>query len=186
MKKGLTVLATMALCVTIGGVYATWTYAQSTATASEETELSLTIEGSNTSKGTIEVSKSDDFKLEVVDGGSYNTKLEITGTLNVTFTPSTVVEKDKAESTILLQYELKVTQDWTYGDENDAIVTVANAPIQVGTVAADNWSVGSDDLKENIILTEFTLATYAEFEKYEEALSKGKITITFSEYEKVA
>lgn len=180
MKKGLTVLATMALCVTIGGVYATWTYAQSTATASEETELSLTIEGSNTSKGTIEVSKSDDFKLEVVDGGSYNIKLEITGTLNVTFTPSTAVGTDKAESTILLQYELKVTEDWTYGDEN-AIVTVTSGPIQVGT-EADNWSVGSDDLKENIILTEFTLKTYAEFEKYEEALSKGNITIIFSEY----
>lgn len=94
MKK-LSTLIALALVVTIGGVYAAWSYAQGSSASSEITrEINMAQVNTSSNKGTITVTPNN-FAFLVDDAGSvsggsvnYLAKLVGTGDLSVLFTPA--------------------------------------------------------------------------------------------------
>lgn len=180
MKKGLTLFGTMALCVTIGGVYATWTYAQSTATSLEDQEISTTITvGSKVSKGDI-VLDTNTLELIVSNDGDYNTKLTLQGALTVHFAPTQNAEVKNAPSTINVQYQLTASNGWTFKDGDAAEQAIFNVPTAAVELGESNtWTIEASSL--GITMPAFNLGTYEEYEAFKAALESGSLTITFSE-----
>lgn len=173
MKKKISIFATLALCATIGGVYATWTYAQNAAkeatyiidTNNKTLETAEIIE-----KGTIAVT---DNSLQLTvdkDADSYKAVLSITGALNVTFTPHDL----STEDTIVLQYQVTAT-NLKY-KETDIFVL----PTQATNLGEGNtWTIKAEDL--GIKMGAIKLSTYEEYKAFETAFEACTLTITFSE-----
>ena len=109
MKK-LSLLLAAALCVTIGGVYATWHYAQANS-SSVDTTLSAELAGIVTEgeKGEIVVSERN-VKILIDDTNSdYKAELIIENPLLVSFTPAAGVDADVAANGVKLQITIKET-----------------------------------------------------------------------------
>ena len=90
MKK-ITTLIALILCVTIGGVYAAWTYTGNTVSSVDRTVshgLTTTILDGDVGLLQI-VSNSADIAIDQTDVGNYTAKLVVTGEIVVKFTPNT-------------------------------------------------------------------------------------------------
>lgn len=86
MKK-LGLLATLAMCVTIGGVYATWNYADTQASLSADQVVQAGLTGTGTVDG--EALKIDsntlEFKIDDNDGDHIADEVEATGSITVIY-----------------------------------------------------------------------------------------------------
>lgn len=101
MKK-LSTLIALILCVTIGGVYATWTYTGSTITSVDRT-LSHGMAASVTEGdvGVFEITNNNvDISIDQTAAGNYSAKLVITGGVTVTFTPNAGAPEDVINNAI--------------------------------------------------------------------------------------
>ena len=91
MKK-LSVLIALALCLTIGGAYATWTYVSGDILASAPVEMGVGIEAPvvvTTAEGTFTIENNLKYIVKSVSDSDYNTKLYKDtgcGDLVITFT----------------------------------------------------------------------------------------------------
>lgn len=142
MKKKLSALIAAALCVTVGGVYATWQYAEKNAsTAEAELLLGITSIESVTEKGSIAISKDSVTASIDHDKGSdseyaaeYHAKLHWGETqVKVVFTPNINFQGDS----IVLSCTLSETYG-TYDHDNNA----ETAEIDLFRVGAD-WDTGA-------------------------------------------
>ena len=109
MKKKISIFATLALCATIGGVYATWTYARNAANEAEYTISTnkTLVTAESVAKGDIIVSDNN-LQLTVDKAEkSYDAVLSITGYLSVAFDKHDL----STEDTIVLQYQLTAYDD---------------------------------------------------------------------------
>lgn len=128
MRK-LSILLVLAILTTIGGVYATWDYAESTAEAVEKTaSVSITLANSSTPSGTIKIHNT---LALIVDDESANTgKPKYTpgwddytktmgtgGTLDLEFEPATGASK------VTLQYTITIKNN-TYTDTEAGAVPI--------------------------------------------------------------
>ena len=99
MKKKLSMLAAMALCVTVGGVYATWIYAtQAVPTAYATMSITLTGTSSGGQAGTLTIAGTN-VALKIDDPADSNVhkaalQYDETGKFTITFTPNTNAESD--------------------------------------------------------------------------------------------
>lgn len=99
MKKKLSMLAAMALCVTVGGVYATWIYATQAVPTAYAT-MSITLTGTSTGgqAGTLTIAGTNvGLKIDdPADGGIHQAALQYdaTGKFTITFTPNANAESD--------------------------------------------------------------------------------------------
>ena len=170
MKKRISILTTAALCVTIGSVYATWTYAQDTANSLEDVEISKTLETAETvAKGDIQL-ESNTLEL-IVDKAddSYQAVLTIEGELIVKYVPHELATEDN----IKLQFEI-TGSGLEYKGEPIFVLP------DVQELAENNtWTINSSNL--GIEMGNITLGTYAEYEAFKTAFSAATLTITFSE-----
>lgn len=176
-------IITIALALTIGGVYATFNYAQ-TAVDAAETTIGHTIDpkATDTAKGTIEINS--DFAMQVVNGGGYKTVMENTGNTTVTFTPTTGADADVRDNGIKLKLTITITGN-EYGTEKTPIFSLKAAYTEGGVVLnGGNKLKGSTtvNLANYIALTEITLSTAAEYDAYKAAFDATVITVTVSEY----
>ena len=108
--KSISLLLVLALCITIGGVYATWIYAETPITNvhSHIGSFGLSNAQVNNSKGTISIDASNaHLYIDQEDSATldYTALLTATGTITVTFTPSDHFVA--ADDSISLQYNLK-------------------------------------------------------------------------------
>jgi hypothetical protein len=109
MKKKLSMLAAMALCVTVGGVYATWIYAtQAVPTAYATMSITLTGTSSGGQAGTLTIAGTN-VALKIddpADGGIHQAALQYdaTGFFTITFTPNTNAESDVKDGVDLQWY----------------------------------------------------------------------------------
>ena len=108
--KSLSLLLALALCITIGGVYAAWIYAETPITAvhSHIGSFGLANAQVNNSKGTISIDASNaHLTIDQKDSANldYTAVLTATGTITVTFTPSDYFAS--SGENIALQYNLK-------------------------------------------------------------------------------
>ena len=187
MKK-LSLLVALALLITVSGVYATWTYTQTTDVADESVHMALnltnvTYEGSY---GTYEIDKSGlTMVIDPKEGTTHITALKITGNLVIKFTPATYapveVKNDGIESTF--QFSL-TNNNWVYNGTN--IVTLQHTnPHNIDWTKQDDgsftYTMDATALAGHIRLTEFTLDTKAAYDAYNTALGTGQIAVTVSD-----
>lgn len=155
MKK-ISILIALALIVTIGGVYATWSYNQSTTNTIEE-HLTANMQdyvGSSANghieiwEKTVDIRVTDNLKdgQAVADGdaGDFIAEVEITGHLVILFTPF-----DEAESNnISLQYVVGTTNTIQYNETDIFTVDTAAKDCDALTVITED---NIDDI--NALLT---------------------------------
>lgn len=189
--KGLGVLMALALCVTVGGVYATWSYAQDdVASVESEVTLSLTEKVENT-RGTITVEGSVAFVLDQksAEAGAYDytavlkTADESTD-FAVTFTADPGAATEYANG-IKVGYTLAVTGDGETFYENQALFSAFDtAQHEITMSGADGTFTGAvtaDELLALMTINTFTLDTVEKYEAFQTALEGIKLTITFAE-----
>lgn len=188
MKK-LGLLIGLAICVTVGGVYATWTYTQNTDVADETVNMTmnLTDVAYSGSYGTYLVN-TDGLKLKIdpKPGTTHTTSLLVEGDIVITFTPNSVapaeIKANGVESTF--QFGLS-NPSWQYDgkdivtlehDEAEAITW--SGPSSTGVFS---YTITAANIYTHITLTEFVLDTKAKYDAYNHALALGQITITVSD-----
>ena len=183
-------LITLALAITIGGVYATWVYSQTNDVADVTGTKAINLTGA-TFEGsygtyTIDVSQVS-LTVDPKPGTTHVTSLLADGNVKIVFTPSTYAPQEVKDNGVETKYYLTLsnTTDWTYDDGNGAKNIIAvNHPDEKHDIAwtkeADGtftYTLAAADLIDHLSLTEFTLDTKTAYDAYDAALSKGQIVI---------
>ncbi len=194
--KKLSVLVALILCVTVGGVYATWSYAADAGVSEEVNKgVSLAPVTQSGSIGEYEVGFSEfSIVIDQTAPGDYTPMLVFTvqsddGSLDFKFTPTDVasdaVKTNGITSTVTFSSALT--------HEGTAIFTFP-ATITIGTVDSSEtikWekqtdgsftcSIANADLADYIQLN-YTdkLDTYAKYQDFEKSLQSGTVVIAVS------
>lgn len=129
MKK-LTMLIAMILCVTIGGVYATWYFTDITDVTDVSSPIAVNLEltGEAGPYGTYSISKSSTttpIRIDQKETGNHTAVLKTDGTIIVTFTPNPNADltvKNNAVDTYI--YFSGNLADIKYTDTNSANIAV--------------------------------------------------------------
>ena len=182
MKK-LAALIALALCVTIGGVYATWNYAQgSVASQSKYITATITDKVVDAASGTIAIDASE-FKITIDDSNNdHVAEVTYSGSIKVTFTPTPGADADIVNNGIKLQYALSVTADWKF--EGTAFFTVNTTTQQLnGGNATKEVVIQATELESLIYFGSFSLPTVEKYNSFQQLLKTGSIGITVSEVE---
>ena len=195
MKK-LSLLIVMILCVTIGSVYATWTYTQNTDVADETVNMSmnLTSVAYSGSYGTYNIDTSAvKMTIDPKQGTTHITALTITGDIVITFTPNSVAPQDIKENGVDSTFQFGLTNaNWTFDDNTTDAVAAKNiitlAHTGTETIAwgepsngVFTFTITEEELAEHILLTEFNLDTKAKYDAFSIALGLGQVSITVSD-----
>lgn len=186
MKKfGITIA--LATVLTVGGVYATFNYAQGNA-QSVSNDVTVGIENAviDTVKGTISINSDYTMTIDdkgLIDGGTstYVTGLVTNGSFKVNFTASTGADTDVRTKGIVLEMAIKLSNNEYNGStifdtnnlDSDGKVTLNNEKEILGDYEVD--------LSNYLSLHEHTLSTYDDYTAYKTALDSFKINITISE-----
>lgn len=187
MKK-LSLLIALCMLLTIGGVYATWTYTQNTDVADEAVNmnLNLTDVAYSGSYGTYNVDvKGLSLKIDPKAGTTHTTALYATGNIVVTFTPNSVAPADIKEKGVKTTYAFTLANpNWQYEGQN--IVTL-NHTEKHDISWTDNgdgtfsFTITAEQFMEHVALTEFELDTKVKYDAYNAVLGTGSIVITVSD-----
>jgi len=176
------------MLLTIGGVYATWTYTQNTDVADEAVNMNmnLTDVAYSGSYGTYKVDVTGlTLSIDPKANTTHTTALYIEGNIVVTFTPNSVAPANVKENGVTSTYAFSLANStWQY--EGKDIVTVNHAE-KHNVIWQDNgdgtfsFTISATDLEDHISLTEFDLDTKAKYDAYNTVLGKGSIVITVSD-----
>lgn len=189
MKK-LSLLIALVLLVTIGGVYATWNYAQGDVTSSQGFVLpKMETVITSGSKGTIAVDTTGlTIKVDDSDTDSVTHKpvLVIDGDIVITFTPATGADDTVATNGIQMQAVVTCTDNWTYNDgvSDHQIISVDTANdknVFDTNGAAMTLTITAAQLEEILTMADLTLPTYSDFLDFQTILNRGNIKIVVSE-----
>ena len=187
MKK-LSLLIALCMLLTIGGVYATWTYTQNTDVADEAVNmnLNLTDVAYSGSYGTYKVDVTGlNLSIDPKAGTTHTTALYATGNIIVTFTPNSVAPAEVKENGVETTYAFTLANpNWKYEDKD--IVTVKHTE-KHGVVWQDNddgtfsFTISAEQFMGHVTLTEFELDTKVKYDAYNAVLGTGSIVITVSD-----
>lgn len=185
MKK-LSLLIALCMLVTVGGVYATWNYSQGSVDGQHEHFTDkLAIINTTTTKGTILVDTSGlSITIDQADL-DYNARLDITGEVVITFTPSPGVDTD-VKAGIPLEFYLSVTDNYSYkGSEIYTIDTTTKVALtDVTTGSSDRVLkavIPASTLAGMITLNPLVLPTVEDYTSFDAALQLGNIGINVCE-----
>ena len=111
--KSLSLLIALAMCITIGGVYAAWIYAETDMSAVHGHIGSFGLANAeiNNSKGTITVDASGaHLVIDQTSATDYTATLKATGIITITFAPSDIFKNSNPDlATFNMQYYLVTT-----------------------------------------------------------------------------
>lgn len=174
MKK-LSVLVALMLIITVGGVYATWTYFNAiNPIVPVEASIRVTLAGTDSTdvaKGIISAVKSLDFAITIDQADSeYNAELNTVGGIDVTYTP----HANATESAIPMQFVVSGTLPNGIVIDTTPIILNNGDPISSVTITAA-------EIADAIDLNGLKLPTVAAYTAFQTALGNGEITITISE-----
>lgn len=174
MKKlGLIIL--MALVLTVGGVYATFNYAQADVDSKSAT-LNKGIAGTDTEtpKGTISINV-DDFLVKIDDTGTLKTGLKTQGNVKVTFTPKKGADASVADEGVNLKLEISFTNN-TYRQnavDYEVFKTTGGYEATTGLVLGKGTKNEADgtfeytvDLGQYLTVSEIPLPTLADYNAF--------------------
>ena len=185
--KKLSLLIALSLFVTIGGVYATWNYAQGDAAPVQQALDGVTIltdkEVDAVAKGNIGISLQN-VALTIDDAsGDHYGELTKSGTIAITFTPSQGADDDVAEYGIPLQYALScIGSEFIYDGAHIFEFSTDPVPLNDGN-PTKSATINVADL-EIALNSEHPLylPTSDDYDAFYAALHSGSLVITVSEY----
>lgn len=184
--KRLGAIIAIALVLTIGGVYATFNYAQGGAVSLENETISKELEGMTTTnaKGTITI-KSNSFKITIDDlGGDLHTKGKFEGKTTINFKPATLADADVRTNGIKLKLTIAITGNeyddggTTYKLFNISADALAGVTLNGGAKIINDFEINFADY---ITVTDIYLSTPEKYTAYSEAFNGTTITFTISE-----
>lgn len=185
MKK-LSILVALILCVTIGGVYAAWTYAESAVEAPAPVTTGIAIEEAITTTPKGEISISNTLNLVIDDNAGNHTPgwdadVATNGTggeLTITYSPN------ESSSPTTLEYSITISGN-AYGEKQ--IFTLTGTTIDEGEIDCSNttdtvFTITYDEFIEMLpVNAENVLPTLADYNAYSAALSNVVITVNVAE-----
>ena len=187
MKK-LSLLIALCMLLTIGGVYATWTYTQNTDVADEAVNMTLNLAdvAYSGSYGTYKVDTTGlNLIIDPKEGTQHVTALYATGNIVVTFTPNSVAPSEIKDGGVPSTYQFSLSNsNWQYDGQNIATVNHAEEhditwqPNGDGTFS---YTITAADFLEHVSLTEIELDTKSKYNAYNTVLGTGTIVITVSD-----
>lgn len=184
--KRLGAIIAIALVLTIGGVYATFSYANGGVVSSENESISKELAGmtDTTAKGTITI-KSNNFKIIVDD---FNNNLHTAGRFEnkttINFTPAPLADADVRANGIKLKLTITVTGneyvdgETTYKLFNISEEALTGVTLNGGAKIINDFEINFADY---ITVTEIYLSTPEKYTAYSEAFNGTTITFTISE-----
>ena len=186
MKK-LSILIALVLCVTIGGVYATWVYSQSDDVADITGAKAITMtEATFTGTyGTYHVDTTGlTMQVDPREGTTHTTSLKISGNLVISFTPNTYAPVEVKESGVPSTFAFSLSNaNWMYN--GSSIITVDTDKYNIAWTpdgsGSFTFTISAAELANYITLTEFTLDTKAEYDDYDAVLTNGQIVVSVSD-----
>ncbi len=185
MKK-LSLLIALCMLLTIGGVYAQWTY---TNTSVNDATQNLTaalgdkvIEGKY---GTYTINTTGvTMSIDPKNGTTHNTALTITGNIVITFTPGQYAPEEVKNNAVASKYAFSLASNaQQYSDKNIFTLNTEDHTIEwtKGSDGNFTYTISASALAGYITLTEFTLDTKDKYDAYSTALATNIITITVSD-----
>lgn len=186
MKK-LSILIALILCVTIGGVYATWVYSQSDDVADITGAKAITMTEA-TFTGTYGTYHVDTTNLSMMvdpkEGTTHTTALKIEGNLVISFTPNTYAPVEVKQGGVPSTFAFSLSNaDWKYKGTN--ILTVDTDKHNITWTPNGNgaftFTLSAADLAGYITLSEFTLDTKTAYDAYDAVLTNGQIVVSISD-----
>lgn len=177
--KSFSLVIALALCLTISGVYATWTYAEADVASADDT-ASLTIDAAaiGDAAGVLDVQST--LAMQIVDtDGDHTTALSITGDVVITFTPNPATAASEVPTEFT--WTLSGPAGAKFGTEN--VFTNVNTDAHDITLNADNTytvTITAAEFANYITLNAIVLETAAEHAEYKaviDALSTFTITV---------
>lgn len=194
MKKlGLIIL--MALVLTVGGVYATFDYAQANVQQTATLNKSIAGVDKDTPKGTIKIDV-EGFGLTIDDTPekTLTTGLRTQGNVIVTFTPAKGADASVADEGVNLKLEISFTNniykqngvDYKVFKTTDAYKETTGVVLGKGTKKGDKFEY-TVDLGQYLTVSEIPLPTLADYNAFagwflrSEEPRNAVVTITVSE-----
>ena len=203
MKGKLTFVALLSTIVTVGGVYATWTFAENSSTSASTTvNVAMTGVSSETEKGTLNVMVMGEngFTLAVDDANNdHYAEIKKTGNVTVTFKPSASASADVKTNGVDVQCVISYApytdgpatlEDWKY--ESKQIFDIVNdseTPILLSKASATynqetgvfTWTLTAAEVGIDLA-NGFFIDTLQKYNELNAILAKGHFVLTVSEY----
>lgn len=196
-KKKVSILAALALCVTIGGVYATWTYTSDSATIdSQHKHVAQDIAGSTSTgaAGTLKVETAGlKFVIDQADS-NHHAKLVWSNTVEsipVTFMPSANASADIKTNGIAVMYYFETSGTWDFGGAvgEDNVYAIPTTKYKVAMTKVDDvdgdgiadfqGTIPKDVFTQSITLKNtLVLDTQSDYEAFKAALDGIKVGVT--------
>ncbi len=201
MRK-IRILSLLLAVLTIGGVYAAWTFADDGAIDRKGQSITVTLATKNETAltmGSFSLVPSDDFSISIdqMAEGDHRTKLVITGSIKIVFTPDPNAPIDIREHAVKAEYYFAVSESLKYTDPSDdvptekPIFTVATAThYDIASTddaeAATKWTQNGNAfeyeitktmLESYISMNVFSIDSSAEYATFNAILRDGNITL---------
>lgn len=179
--KRIRAIIVVALVLVVGGVYATFNYAQEDAIPQTDTlDKNLAAATTNTPKGTINITNTFTITVDDIDDANALTTAMVTsGDMKVSFSPATGADADVRDNGIPLTLTVTITGTNSYNSQAIFTTTAATGvALNGGNKVKDEITVNPADY---IAVTAISLPTYSEYEAYKAVYETIVITFTVSE-----
>ncbi|MBQ7337054.1 MAG: hypothetical protein IJW40_01235 [Clostridia bacterium] len=188
MKK-LSILVALILCVTIGGVYATWIYIGGDLDpAKSQMSVDLASATNDTASGTLSIESNTirimiDQKDQDPEGGyDYTAVTEVTGEVVIRFTPhlaaSETVQNNGVDSVVYID----AINSGTYGGKE--IFSTSSVPLDIEWGTATNGyfevTLTAEQVKGLLNFGSFELDTHNKYTDFQTALSQVNLEIVLA------
>ena len=178
MKKRVGLLAMLALCVTIGGVYATWNYADTTGYVDRETvSIGLTPIGSVSNESLEITSNSLKFLIDDTDGNHIGDTVVATGAITVTYHAA-------ANNYENVDVYCNVEVDGQYFATTLQLNELTENFALTGQATNHTWTLDASDLEITLGSTMVNLPTKADYDAF--TISGNQIRVEFTTAPKAA
>lgn len=186
--KRLGAIIAIALVLTIGGVYATFSYANGGVVSLENETISKELIGMtiDTPKGTISIKDDSNFKIIVDDlTGNLHTGGRFEGKTTINFTPAPLAAADVRTKGIKLKLTITVngSNEYVDGATTYNLFNITGGALS-GVILNNDAAINGDfviDFTKYITVTEIYLSTPEKYNAYSEAFNGTTITFTISE-----
>lgn len=185
--KRLGAIIAIALVLTIGGVYATFSYANGGVVSLENETISKELIGMtiDTPKGTISI-KSNNFKITVDDfNGNLHTAGRFENKTTINFKPAPLAAADVRANGIKLKLTIAVTgNEYKDGETTYKLFNISEEALNGGVTLNNDNPINGDfeiNFAKYITVTEIELSTPTKYTAYSEAFYGTTITFTISE-----
>lgn len=190
LMKKLSILIALCLCLTVGGVYATWVFTENSDVADQHEHINfgLTDVQYSGSYGEYYLDYSKlNLAIDPVTDGSHEAALKITGQITITFTPAKYAPPEIKENGVPSTYNFATTKpqaEWLHNGVQ--IFTINTDPVTInwGTPNAEGvftYVIDAATVADMIKLGDFELGTKLEYDAFKTSLSASYIGISVSD-----